>query len=645
MHKHSLSKLILINLCISCTYLLIFLPHSQAQTFPANFSQVQVANGITNPTVMEFSPDGRLFVAQQNGQLRIIKNGALLPQPFISLNVNSNGERGLLGIAFDPNFSSNQWVYLYYTISSGANNRISRFTANGDVAVAGSESVVLNLDPLSTATNHNGGTMKFGPDGKLYVGVGENANPNNSQDLDTYLGKLLRINADGSVPAGNPFTSGTNQRKRIWSYGLRNPYTITFQPGTGTLYVNDVGQSAWEEINNATTGGLNFGWPSAEGFSSNPAYTNPVYAYPHGSGVSQGCAITGGTFFNPSFTNYPSSYVGKYFFIDYCSNWIDMLTFNGSVSNSNFASNIAHYPVDLITGPDGNLYFTSRNDSAVYRITYNIAAPTITLNPVADAYIRDGAFANVNYGQATRLYSQKNSTAGNRRVMYLRFDISNLNTGVGSAILRLYGSLNNTLNASEWITVCPVPDNSWQENSITWNNKPASQSQVLARRNIIGTDKHYHDFDLTAYIAGLRANGINYVSLKLYESSESTSAVEFNSGEANFNKPRLVVKVGPAQAGNADKISDGNIPVLDKLSGEFLVYPNPTTGLFYVENNKGLNECTYTVYDINMRPVITERKMESSKNQVDITGLEKGLYFIRMKNNTDEYWNKIILIN
>lgn len=354
-----------------------------AQTLPTGFSQVMVVNGITNPTVMAFAPDGRLFVAQQTGQLRIIKNGALLGTPFISLAVNSSGERGLLGIAFDPNFAANKYIYLYYTIPSAANNRISRFTANGDVVLAGSEVVILNLDPLSSATNHNGGTMQFGPDGKLYVGVGENANSANSQNLDKYLGKILRINPDGTVPSGNPYPTGTAQRQRIWASGLRNPYTITFQPGTGKLFINDVGQNAWEEINDGTVGGKNFGWPNAEGNSTNTAYTNPVYYYGHGSGIGIGCAITGGTFFNPTSTNYPASYIGKYFFLDYCGDWIDQLTFSGSTaSRSNFSSGMAGSPVCMATGPDGNLYFLSRDNSAVYKITYTAStAPVITNQP------------------------------------------------------------------------------------------------------------------------------------------------------------------------------------------------------------------------------------------------------------------------
>ncbi|MGA6927898.1 MAG: PQQ-dependent sugar dehydrogenase, partial [Pseudolabrys sp.] len=133
---------------------------------------------------MEFAPDGRLFVCLQTGQVRVIKNGSLLATPFLSLSVDSSGERGLLGIAFDPNFTNNHYVYVYYTVpTSPIHNRVSRFTAAGDVAASGSEIVILNLDNLSSATNHNGGGLHFGSDGKLYIGVGENANGANAQTL------------------------------------------------------------------------------------------------------------------------------------------------------------------------------------------------------------------------------------------------------------------------------------------------------------------------------------------------------------------------------------------------------------------------------------------------------------------------------
>jgi glucose/arabinose dehydrogenase len=177
-----------------------------AATLPAGFTETQVAAGLSSPTAMAFAPDGRLFVCLQGGQLRVIKNGVLLPTPFVTLSVSSSGERGLLGVAFDPNFASNQFVYVYYTATTPAlHNRVSRFTASGDVALAGSETIILELDNLSAATNHNGGAMHFGEDGKLYIAVGENANGANSQTLANLLGKLLRINPDGTIPADNPF--------------------------------------------------------------------------------------------------------------------------------------------------------------------------------------------------------------------------------------------------------------------------------------------------------------------------------------------------------------------------------------------------------------------------------------------------------
>jgi len=357
---------------------------SFAQTFPTGFSQVQVASGISNPTVLAFAPDGRIFVAEQGGKLLVIKNGALLPAPFIQLSVNASGERGLIGIALDPNFATNKYIYLYYTVPTGTiHNRVSRFTTNGDVALAGSEKIILELDPLSSATNHNGGAMQFGKDGKLYLAVGENANRAHAQNHDTYHGKILRINPDGSVPAGNPFPTGSEQRKRIWSYGLRNPYTFAFQPGTGRLFVNDVGEVTWEEINEATTGGLNFGWPGAEGFSSNTAYQNPVYTYRHGSGDDHGCAITGGVFFNPTTSNYPASYTGKYFYQDLCNNWINFIDVSGGTAErSAFATGLPGQSLSLSMGTDGNLYYLSRNNKALYKIIYtNNSSPAITSQP------------------------------------------------------------------------------------------------------------------------------------------------------------------------------------------------------------------------------------------------------------------------
>jgi glucose/arabinose dehydrogenase len=376
-----------------CLFFLIFIFISgeiKSQIFPTNFSREQVGGTITNPTVMAFANDGRIFVAEQSGKLRVIKGNILLPNSFVSLTVDSNGERGLIGIALDPDFTTNNFIYLYYTVNvAPIHNRISRFTANGDVVVAGSEKIILELDDLSNATNHNGGALAFGNDGKLYVAIGENATPANAQNLDTYHGKLLRINKDGSAPADNPFnTNGVSeQKKRIWSYGLRNPFTFSIQPTTGKIFLNEVGQGTWEEINDASIGGRNFGWPATEGATTNPLYTTPVYSYNHSTGTPIGCAITGGTFFNPATTNYPSEYKGRYFFQDYCKNWIYSIDPTASSPAATaFGSSVGGSSVSITAAPDGNLYYLSRGTAgmgALYRIKYTVPtlAPSIVQQP------------------------------------------------------------------------------------------------------------------------------------------------------------------------------------------------------------------------------------------------------------------------
>lgn len=378
--------------------LIIFSFKIKSQTYPTGFSQTNVVTGISAPTAMAFAPDGRAFICQQTGALRVVKNGSLLPTPAITLTVNSSGERGLLGVAFDPEFTINGYLYLYYTATSPVHNRICRFTVTGDIIDPASEILLMALENLS-ATNHNGGGMAFGPDGKLYIAVGDNAVSSNSQSISNRLGKILRINKDGSIPADNPanidgigMPSGIN--RAIWSAGLRNPYTLAFQPGTGILFVNDVGQGAWEEVNDCTLPGKNYGWPATEGNFNQagfPNFTLPVYAYPHGSVVGQGFAITGGAFFNPTTTNYPSQYIGKYFFMDFSINWIDMLNFSAPLVNTKsknakkletniwtrepFASSISGSSVGLTTGPDGNLYYLSRSTGALVKIINDAALP------------------------------------------------------------------------------------------------------------------------------------------------------------------------------------------------------------------------------------------------------------------------------
>jgi glucose/arabinose dehydrogenase len=358
-----------------------------AATLPPGFTESLVASGLANPTAMAFAPDGRLFVCEQGGRLRVIKDGVLLPTPFVTITVDPTGERGLLGVAFDPDFLTNQYVYVYYTATSPAtHNRISRFTANGDVAVTGSQVVLLDLDNTND-TNHNGGAIHFGQDGKLYAAVGDDGVGSNAQTLANLKGKMLRINADGTIPPDNPFYNTAIGRNRaIWALGLRNPFTFSVQPGTGAIFINDVGQETWEEINDGVAG-ANYGWPMTEGATSDPRFRSPRYVYNHGAG----CAITGGAFYDPLVVQYPAEYIGDYFFADYCSGWIRKLDPVGNIV-SGFASGIAS-PVDLQVSADGDLYYLARGfgstTGVVYRIQFGANAPSITSHPV-DVTVRPG---------------------------------------------------------------------------------------------------------------------------------------------------------------------------------------------------------------------------------------------------------------
>ncbi len=354
-------------LAVSCVTVLHLCGAAQlaAQTLPVGFSAERVVNGLANPTAMALAPDGRIFVAEQGGKLRVIKNGVLLPGPFATAPVNAAGERGLLGVAFDPDFATNHFVYVYYTATVPAiHNRISRYTADGDRAVSGSQKSLLELDNLSAATNHNGGAIHFGLDGKLYAGVGENAKGSNAQTLDNLLGKILRLNADGSIPPDNPFFGeAVGKNRAIWALGLRNPFTFAFQRGMSRMYINDVGENTWEEIDRGVVGS-NYGWPFHEGPETDPLYRPPLFAYTH----SQGCAIAGGAFYDPVSARFPAAYVGDYFFADLCGGWIRSRDRATGIVTS-FATGIP-LPVDVQVSDDGFLYYLERGTGSLWKVDF-----------------------------------------------------------------------------------------------------------------------------------------------------------------------------------------------------------------------------------------------------------------------------------
>ena len=334
---------------------------------PAGFTKTQVVSGLNQPTAIAKAPDGRIFILEKGGAVNIVKDGALLPSPFLTLPVNTDAERGLLGIAFDPDFSTNNFIYFYYVNNSPLEIRVSRFTASGNTTDPGSEQILLrSTQPLNQM--HHAGTLRFGPDGKLWISVGNNLINPNSQDLSVIHGKLLRINKDGTIPCDNPFMDSgcqplPNTEGRIWAYGFRNPFRFNFLPD-GRPIVGDVGENTTEEINIVTKGG-NYGWPNAEGpCASSCPYINPVFSYLH-DGAS--AAAVGG-FAKGS----------EYFYGDYAKGFIRKITLD---EHTNFVKDEEFDPdsgnvVDFIPFENNSFYFVTIYPGTLYKVSFGDTKPT-----------------------------------------------------------------------------------------------------------------------------------------------------------------------------------------------------------------------------------------------------------------------------
>lgn len=293
-----------------------------------------VTTGLREPTGV-FSADdgsGRLFVIERAGRILILRDGQLVPQPFLDIRsiVLSRGqEQGLLGMAFHPNYRENGYFYVNYTASNG-DDTVARYSVSTDPDVADPATDAVLMAIPDPAPNHNGGNLVFGPDGYLYIGFGDGGGGGdqfrNAQNMGALLGKMLRIDVDSQFPYGippdNPFLGTPGARPEIWAYGLRNPWRYSFDWATGNLYIADVGQNAYEEIDlqPANVGGQNWGWPITEGFHCYPenrrcdmtGLAQPVAEY----GRSQGCSITGGFVYRGS--AYPAAQ-GAYIYGDFCS--------------------------------------------------------------------------------------------------------------------------------------------------------------------------------------------------------------------------------------------------------------------------------------------------------------------------------------
>lgn len=337
------------------------------------FAETVVTDSLVAPVAMAFLPDGRILVTEQRGRVRVIRHDTLLARPFVTVATHAEVEQGLLGIAIDPEFARNGWVYVCYTARAPRRNRIERFTASGDTALDGSGVLLFEMD-AHVGRVHLGGMLRFAPDRTLFVGVGDDDDGAKSQSLRSTAGKLLRLRADGGIPDDNPFVATARGRHRaIWARGLRNPFGFDFD-STGRLFVNDVGGDRFEEVN-VGEAGANYGAPMLEGPTAHEGLKAPFHSYSH----AEGCAITGGAFYHPARPAFPDRWIGRYFFAEFCRSqirWLDpdRPEWSGALGVTRIAG-----PVDLGVGPDGDLYYLARG----------------SVNPVGDPAAPGGALVRV----------------------------------------------------------------------------------------------------------------------------------------------------------------------------------------------------------------------------------------------------------
>ena len=308
-----------------------------------------VATGLAFPLALTAPPgDPRLFIVEKDGRIRIVRDGTLLERPFLDVSslVSRGSEQGLLGLAFDPDYSSNGRFFVNYSDTEG-DTRVVRYRVSGDPDLADAATAEILLTIEQPFSNHNGGHLAFGPDRLLYVAMGDGGSggdpQGNGQDRLDLLGSLLRIDVRGAsgytIPPDNPFVGLTDARPELWDIGLRNPWRFSFDRSTGDLYIADVGQNEREEINVALRSaggghGVNYGWNIVEGTAcfvgsecDTSGLTPPVLEYDH----SEGCSVTGGYVYRGSAI---PDLVGHYFYADFCEGWVRSFRFAGGEVNA-----------------------------------------------------------------------------------------------------------------------------------------------------------------------------------------------------------------------------------------------------------------------------------------------------------------------
>lgn len=388
------------------------------------FRLVEFSKGYSHPVGIENCGDSRLFIVDQDGKIFICdSSGKKVSRPFLDITdrVKYDGsEQGLLGLAFDPNYATNGFFYVNYINKSG-NTQISRFkvkTGNANLGNKSTEKFILEID--QPFTNHNGGDIRFGKDGYLYIGMGDGGDSgdpnNNAQNPQSLLGKMLRIDVHHGnpykIPGNNPFVDSSNYKPEIWDLGLRNPWRWSFDALNGAMYIGDVGQDSWEEIDIELqgSGGHNYGWRCYEGkHSYNPSgclpknnYVSPKYQYPHSDSTGD-CSVIGGFAYRGSIY---SAFYGKYVFADYCSGLFRLLYSQGGKSRVRTVYDGDDFAYSSFgVNKDNEIFVGNLNNGKIYHVTYGSAQSQIISNTGNNGFNTLAISPNPSYGNINIKYT------------------------------------------------------------------------------------------------------------------------------------------------------------------------------------------------------------------------------------------------
>lgn len=599
---------------------------------PPTISLTQFAQGFSLPIGIANCGDSRLFIVQQRGLIRILQpNGTINSTPFLNITslVNQSGnERGLLGMAFHPDYANNGYFYVNYTRSSDGATRISRFSVdpnNPDLALSNSE---VNLLTISQPyTNHNGGQIHFGPDGYLYIGMGDGGSggdpQNYSQTLTSLLGKMLRIDVNGSpyaIPSSNPFYGHSTTRNEIWAIGLRNPWGFSFDRCTGDLWIGDVGQDAHEEIDfepAGHAGGLNYGWRCYEGnvtynttgCGNISNYTFPIYTYPH-SGTNH-CSVTGGYVYRGGIYG---AMFGWYFFADICSGriWATYPNGSGGWTTSVMGDFLTNQYSAFGEDYRGELYVAGIGNGRIYKISSSGCQPSAWICG-NDITICEGDEATLNaiYGEGNTYQWQRNGNNINGATSHT---YSTSEAGTYTVIVNNSGNCPATSN-SITVTVTPPPTTSFSGLNVNYclNHAASTLTGNPAGGSFSGNGISGNTFDPASAGAG---------------SHDITYCYTDNNGCTGCETQTTIVSECTS--------------INETVFGELNLFPNPAQNILTAEIYvSGKTNITISFFNASGQLVKKEQRAAGNgmnKINFDISSFAEGVYVSEIESS----WGKKI---